>query len=213
MMPRRAHSRPPRHERASPGGGYEALPGVRCHWRALDEIAAGGGRALARIAGVVDAARRVAWAQVEARHGALPAWAGADEVLDGVTCLRLDATMVACRSEKQGAGSTSKASPCSPWAAGVRTSWKLAQTTNSPLSSCLSSEPDKPVAQPRPHVPGRCAARLPASTPIQFPSVADSTKRPSGRHQGLDYQMHYHRKQYGHRPEQSPIFLTTAPVA
>jgi len=108
MMPRRAHSRPPRHERASPGGGYEALPGVRCHWRALDEIAAGGGRALARIAGVVDAARRVAWAQVEARHGALPAWAGADEVLDGVTCLRLDATMVACRSEKQGAGSNFK---------------------------------------------------------------------------------------------------------
>jgi hypothetical protein len=57
---------------------------------------------------VVDAARRVAWAQVEARHGALPAWAVADEVLDGVTCLRLDATMVACRSEKQGAGSNFK---------------------------------------------------------------------------------------------------------
>jgi hypothetical protein len=72
-------------------------------WRALDEIAAGGQRAAARITGAVNAARRVAWAQIEARHGALPGVQIADKVLEGVTCLRLDATVVPCHSEKQGA--------------------------------------------------------------------------------------------------------------
>jgi hypothetical protein len=41
-------------------------------WRALDETAAGDGRALARVTAAVNAAQRVAWAQIEARHGALP---------------------------------------------------------------------------------------------------------------------------------------------
>ena len=72
-------------------------------WRALNETAAGGGRALARVTAAVNAARRVAWAQIEARHGALPGVVIADKVLEGVTCLRLDATVVACHSEKQGA--------------------------------------------------------------------------------------------------------------
>jgi hypothetical protein len=72
-------------------------------WRALDETAAGGGRALARVTAAVNAARRVAWEQIEARHGALPGVVIADKVLEGVTCLRLDATVVACHSEKQGA--------------------------------------------------------------------------------------------------------------
>jgi hypothetical protein len=71
-------------------------------WRALDEIATGGQWAAARITGAVNAARRVAWAQIEARHGALPGVQVADKVLEGVTCLRLDATMVACHSEKGG---------------------------------------------------------------------------------------------------------------
>jgi len=72
-------------------------------WRALNEIAAGGGRPRARITAAVNAARRVAWAQIEARHGALPGVAIADKVLEGVTCLRLDASVVACHSEKEGA--------------------------------------------------------------------------------------------------------------
>jgi hypothetical protein len=67
-------------------------------WRALDEIAAGGGRPLARITGAVNAARRVAWAQAEARHGALPGVAVADKVLEGVTCIRLDASVVPAHS-------------------------------------------------------------------------------------------------------------------
>jgi len=72
-------------------------------WRALNEVAAGGQRAAARIAGAVNAARRVAWAGIEARHGTLPGVAIADKVLEGVTCLRLDASVVACHSDKEGA--------------------------------------------------------------------------------------------------------------
>jgi len=72
-------------------------------WRTLDEIAAGGDRAESRITRAVSAARRRAWAAIEARHGALPGVQVADKVLDGVTCLRLDATVVTCHSEKTGA--------------------------------------------------------------------------------------------------------------
>jgi DDE family transposase len=72
-------------------------------WRALQEIASGRGRALARITAAVNTARRLAWAQAEARHGALPGVVIADKVLEGVTCLRLDASVVACHSEKEGA--------------------------------------------------------------------------------------------------------------
>jgi hypothetical protein len=41
-------------------------------WRALNEIAAGGQRAASRVSAAVNAARRVAWAGIEARHGAMP---------------------------------------------------------------------------------------------------------------------------------------------
>jgi hypothetical protein len=45
---------------------------------------------------------RRAWAGIQARHGAIPGVAIADKVLNGVTCVRLDATVVACHSDKQG---------------------------------------------------------------------------------------------------------------
>jgi hypothetical protein len=70
-------------------------------WRALQET--GDGRRLARVTAAVNAARRAAWAGIEARHGALPGVAIADKVLEGVTCLRQDASVVACHSEKEGA--------------------------------------------------------------------------------------------------------------
>ena len=72
-------------------------------WRMLNEIAAGGLRAQARITKAVNAARRSAWAGIEARHGAIPGIAIADRVLDGVTCIRLDATVTPAHSDKQGA--------------------------------------------------------------------------------------------------------------
>ena len=41
-------------------------------WRTLEEVASGGARTQRRVTAAVNAARRVAWAQAEARHGALP---------------------------------------------------------------------------------------------------------------------------------------------
>jgi hypothetical protein len=70
-------------------------------WRALHEIAGGGGRVLARITAAVNAARRRAWAQVVARHGALPGVAVAGRVLEQVTCIRLDATVTPAHSGKE----------------------------------------------------------------------------------------------------------------
>jgi hypothetical protein len=69
----------------------------------MDEIARGGERALGKITAAVNAARRRAWAGIEARHGVLPGIRIADKVLEGVTCLRLDASVVACHSDKAGA--------------------------------------------------------------------------------------------------------------
>jgi DDE family transposase len=88
---------------ADQGGLFGPVASVPTCWRALDEIADGGSRTLARITAAVNAARRVAWAGIEARHGAIPGIAVADKTLAGLTCLRLDATVVTCHSDKQGA--------------------------------------------------------------------------------------------------------------
>jgi hypothetical protein len=82
---------------------FGLVASVPTAWRTLDEIAAGGGRAQARITAAVSAARRRAWAAIVARHGALPGVRVADKMLEGVTCLRLDASVVACHSDKAGA--------------------------------------------------------------------------------------------------------------
>jgi hypothetical protein len=70
-------------------------------WRVLSETAAGGGRARARVSSAVNAARRRAWAAAVARHGALPGVRVADKVLEGVTCIRLDASVVPAHSDKE----------------------------------------------------------------------------------------------------------------
>jgi len=72
-------------------------------WRALSEIASGGPRVQARMAKAVNAARRNAWRAIEARHGAIPGVRVADKVIEGVICIRLDASVVACHSDKGGA--------------------------------------------------------------------------------------------------------------
>jgi hypothetical protein len=82
---------------------FGLVASVPTAWRTLDEIAGGGQRALGRITAAVNAARRRAWAAIEARHGGLPGVRIADKVLDGVTCVRLDASVVACHSDKEGA--------------------------------------------------------------------------------------------------------------
>ena len=82
---------------------FGLVASVPTAWRTLDEIARGGDRALGKITAAVNAARRRAWSGIEARHGALPGIRVADKTLDGVTCIRLDASVVTCHSEKEGA--------------------------------------------------------------------------------------------------------------
>ena len=80
---------------------FGLVASVPTAWRTLDEIARAGTRADRRVTAAVNAARRHAWAQVAARHGALPGVRLADRTLDGVTCIRLDATVTVAHSDKQ----------------------------------------------------------------------------------------------------------------
>ena len=80
---------------------FGPVASVPTAWRTLDEIAAGGPRVQARITKAVNAARRRAWAAIEARHGAIPGVRIADRVLEGVTCIRLDATVTPAHSGKE----------------------------------------------------------------------------------------------------------------
>jgi Transposase DDE domain group 1 len=82
-------------------GLFGVVASVPTAWRTLDEIARGGDRALGKITAAVNAARRRAWAGIEARHGALPGIRVADKTLEGVTCIRLDATVVTAHSDKE----------------------------------------------------------------------------------------------------------------
>jgi Transposase DDE domain group 1 len=80
---------------------FGLVASVPTTWRTLDEIAAGGPRALTRITRAVNGGRRQAWAAIEARHGALPGVRIADKILQGVTCIRLDATVTPAHSDKE----------------------------------------------------------------------------------------------------------------
>jgi hypothetical protein len=80
---------------------FGPVASVPTAWRTLQEIARGGTRADKRITQAVNTARRHAWAQVAARHGALPGVRLADRTLDGVTCVRLDATVTFAHSDKE----------------------------------------------------------------------------------------------------------------
>jgi hypothetical protein len=82
---------------------FGPVASVPTAWRALKEIAAGGDRRRRKVAAAVNKARRHAWAHGIARHGGLPPVKVADKKLEGVTCIRLDATVVTARVG-QGAG-------------------------------------------------------------------------------------------------------------
>jgi hypothetical protein len=82
---------------------FGLVASVPTAWRTLDEIARGGERALGKLTAAVNAARRRAWAAAVARHGAIPGIRVADKTLQGVTCIRLDASVVTCHSDKEGA--------------------------------------------------------------------------------------------------------------
>jgi hypothetical protein len=80
---------------------FGRVASVPTAWRTLKEIACAGTRADRRITGAVNAARRNAWALVIARHGALPGVRLADQTLEGVSCIRLDATVTFAHSDKE----------------------------------------------------------------------------------------------------------------
>jgi hypothetical protein len=80
---------------------FGPVASVPTAWRALREIAAGGDRRRRKVIAAVNAARRCAWARGTARHGALPPVQVADRKLAGVTCIRLDATVVTAHSDKE----------------------------------------------------------------------------------------------------------------
>ena len=82
---------------------FGLMASVQTAWRTLAEIARGGARADRRITAAVNTAQRHAWAQVAARHGALPGVRLADRTLEGVVCIRLDATVTFAHSPGQGA--------------------------------------------------------------------------------------------------------------
>jgi DDE family transposase len=80
---------------------FGLVASVPTAWRTLAEIARAGARADRRITAAVNTARRHARAQAAARHGALPGIRLADKMLDGVTCIRLDATVTLAHSDKE----------------------------------------------------------------------------------------------------------------
>jgi hypothetical protein len=80
---------------------FGPVASVPTAWRALKEIAAGGDRRRQKVTAAVNKARRHAWAQGIARHGGLPPVLIADRKLEGVTCIRLDATVVTAHSDKE----------------------------------------------------------------------------------------------------------------
>jgi hypothetical protein len=80
---------------------FGPVASVPTAWRVLKEIAGGGDRRRRKVTAAVNTARRHAWARGTARHGGLPPVRVADRQLEGVTCIRLDATVVAAHSDKE----------------------------------------------------------------------------------------------------------------
>src|SRR5205814_8117740 len=76
---------------------FGPVASVPTAWRALKEAAAGGDRTRRKVTAAVNKARRHAWVQA----GPLPPVKIADRVLEGVTCIRLDATVVQAHSDKE----------------------------------------------------------------------------------------------------------------
>ena len=88
-------------------GDVRSAGAVRAGGVGADGVAdAGGDRPRRGAGGPADhgggnTARRHAWAQVTARHGALPGVRLANKTLDGVACIRLDATVTFAHSDKE----------------------------------------------------------------------------------------------------------------
>ncbi|HUK70268.1 MAG TPA: IS1380 family transposase [Streptosporangiaceae bacterium] len=80
---------------------FGQVASVPTAYRTLEEIAEGGTRTARKLTAALNTARRYAWSQIVARHGKLPGVRVADKTLDGVTCIRLDATVTPAHSDKE----------------------------------------------------------------------------------------------------------------
>jgi hypothetical protein len=80
---------------------FGQVASVPTAWRALKEAAGGGDKTRRKVTAAVNKARRYAWSQVTDRHGQLPPVQVADRQLTGITCIRLDATVVPAHSDKE----------------------------------------------------------------------------------------------------------------
>jgi Transposase DDE domain group 1 len=86
---------------ADQSGLFGQVASVPTVYRTLEEIAKGGDPAAGKLAAAVNTARRFAWSQTVARHGKLPGVRIADKTVEGVTCIRLDATVTFAHSDKE----------------------------------------------------------------------------------------------------------------
>ncbi|HJY72281.1 MAG TPA: transposase, partial [Streptosporangiaceae bacterium] len=80
---------------------FGQVASVPTAYRTLEEITKGGTRTEKKLTAAINAARRYAWTQVAQRHGTLPGVRVADKTLQGVTCIRIDATVTPAHSEKE----------------------------------------------------------------------------------------------------------------
>jgi Transposase DDE domain group 1 len=86
---------------ADQGEVFGQVASVPAVYRTLEEIAGGGDRTAGKLTAAVNTARRFAWSQAVVRHGKLPGVRIAGKTLDGVTCIRLDATVTFAHSGKE----------------------------------------------------------------------------------------------------------------
>ena len=86
---------------ADQGEAFGQVASVPTAYRTLEEITRGGTRTELELTAAINAARRYAWTRAVARHGKLPGVRVADKVLEGVTCIRIDATVTFAHSDKE----------------------------------------------------------------------------------------------------------------
>src|SRR5260370_4769796 len=87
--------------RADQKDAFGQVASVPTAYRTLEEISKGGTRTARKLTAAINTARRYAWTQIVARHGKLPGVRVADKTLDGVTCIRIDATVTPAHSDKE----------------------------------------------------------------------------------------------------------------
>ena len=80
---------------------FGQVASVPTAYRTLEEITRGGTRTEKMLTAAISAARRYAWTQAVARRGTLPGVRVADKTLQGVTCIRIDATVTFAHSDKE----------------------------------------------------------------------------------------------------------------